>query len=208
MGLLINQGKHDMNNNQQQAPEIIVANNVRMGITKIELDKYKPEEFLRFTFKIIGGEHNGKFVFDSIPYNPSSNLAWKYTNLRASAGVPYNSNESTSIDIEALLLNRVVLVDLSSRDYTSKDGVKKQAQNVKYKPVDPVKTYSPAAYEQPTSDGFVEVIDDVDLPFKESVTESAEPVAEVKTDETFVEQKPTEQKPVEQSAKPSYDDWD
>jgi hypothetical protein len=128
MPIKIYQGVQDIS--QDDKFKVIVAKDVLMEITEIELaDETKQPNTIKLTFRIIDGAHKGRFVWDSVSFDPSSQFSWKYRSLRAAAGVPYDPEESPEIDIEELLLHQVVLVNLGSRD-GSKGGI---FQSITYK---------------------------------------------------------------------------
>ena len=130
MALLINQGKQDTSKDNQFAP--IVEKNVLAQITDIKLSEYQ-QNTLELTFRLLDGAHKGRFVYDRVNYESTSPFSWKYRNVRRFAGVPYNENEPATIDIEALLLNKAILLDLSIRKGTNKNGEEAEYQNITYK---------------------------------------------------------------------------
>ncbi len=130
MGVFINQGKQDTT--QDNKFEIITADNVLAQITKVALAQSQPDT-LEITFKILSDPYKNRVFFDRVNYNPNSNFSWKYRALRKAAGCQYNENEGSQIDIEALLLNKAVLVDLNVRHGKNRAGEATDYQNVKYK---------------------------------------------------------------------------
>ena len=159
MGLIINQGKH------HEQPEFVPIDeqNVQMVIEKVELHPQLPST-LKVTFRILAGENKNRLVFDNISYDPASPVAWKYLNLRKSAGVPYSEEEPVQLDIGTMLQSRLVFADLATRNYTGKDGVAKKAQGITYKekPADMSVDFGDSdVVEFPDDDG--------DIPFKETV---------------------------------------
>lgn len=135
MGLLIQQGHHDPSNDGNFKP--IVSPRETAQITNVEEHKYF-DNAINVAFKIIGGENDGKKFFDGVTYDPNDKMGWKYVQFRNAAGVPYSKEEDTSIDIEELLLDRVVNVELSQNP--DKKDPSKFYQRVKYlKPDGPAK---------------------------------------------------------------------
>ena len=131
MSLIINQGKHDTTQDNKFNP--ITEANVHAQILELKLSKLRTDA-IDITFRLLDGQHKGRFIFDTIEFNPTSTRAWKYRALRRCAGVPYVEGEANNVDIEALLLNKAVLVDLSVRKGnpgTSGEG--KEFQDIKYK---------------------------------------------------------------------------
>lgn len=134
MGILINQGVQDTTQDNKFNP--IVEKNVLAQITEIKLaDSMKMPNTLEITFRILQGAHKSRFFWDRVTFDPKSNFSWKYRSLRKAAGVPYSETEPKTVDIEALLLNKAVLVDLGVRTGKNKDGEDTKYQNVIYKVV-------------------------------------------------------------------------
>jgi hypothetical protein len=132
MGILINQGVQDTTQDNKFAP--IVEKNVIAQITEIKLaDSKKMPNTLEITFRILQGAHKSRFFWDRVTFDPKSNFSWKYRSLRKAAGVPYSETEPKTIDVEALLLNKAVLVDLGVRTGKNKNGDDTEYQNVIYK---------------------------------------------------------------------------
>lgn len=131
MSLIINQGKQDTSNDSKDFP-IIVENDVTLQITAITLSKFKSNA-LNVEFKILSGTNKNRIIFDTVEYDPKSQFSWKYRSLRNCAGVPYKDGEPANIDIEALLVNKVIKADLSARAGKDSAGNVKDYQNIKYK---------------------------------------------------------------------------
>jgi hypothetical protein len=129
MALLINQGKHNTANDKFGPIE---EDNVSLVIEGLKLDKTLPDT-LEVSMRILSGQHKNKYVNDKIPYNPDHPLAWKYMSLRRSAGVPYKKDEAATVDIEELLINRVLSADLKIRKKTNKEGQEQSYQSINYK---------------------------------------------------------------------------
>lgn len=127
MGILINQGKHV----EEPVYKIMEAKNIRARITKLEVNP-KREYSIVVSMQIVEGEFTNRYVTDYVDYNPESKNAWRYRSLRKSAQVPYSKTESERIDIEKLLLNKVVTIDLAPRSYEYQ-GETRTVQNVTYK---------------------------------------------------------------------------
>ena len=162
MSLIINQGKQDTSGDSNF--DIIVSANETAQIIKIELNKDKANT-LNLTFKIISeGAYKNRQFWDNICFDPKSNLAWKYRNVRKAAGCPYVDGESPKIDIEALLLNKAVTVELGER--TGTDGNK--YQQVKYKVVN---TEKPAPAKATEEEPKEEITED-ELPFIDPDTDT------------------------------------
>ena len=130
MALIINQGKQDTTQDNKFNP--ITEKNVLAQITEIKLATTQTNT-LEVTMRLLNGANKGRFVFDRINYDPTSDFSWKYRALRKAAGCPYNENESAQIDIEKILLNKAVTVDLGIRKGKNKDGVEQEYQNITYK---------------------------------------------------------------------------
>lgn len=162
MSLFINQGKQDTSNDNSFEP--IISNDETAQITKIEMDKNWPDT-LNITFKIIGeSSFKGRLFWDRVSFDPKGQFSWKYRNLRKAAGVPYVESEEAKIDIEALLLNKAVKVELSTRK--GNDG--NDYQSVKYKTnaSAPAQTpVAPAETTEVTEDESVDVTTDEDVPW-------------------------------------------
>ena len=111
MGLIIRQGKQDLS---KDIPEPIEEKGVIAQIIGLKLaDATKFPDTLEITFKLLTGNHVNRKVWDRVNYNPTSDFAWKYRQLRKSASCPYSETEGEVIDIEALLMNKAVCIDLS-----------------------------------------------------------------------------------------------
>lgn len=130
MALLINQGKQDTSQDNKFNP--IVEKDVLGQITELKLSKNLAST-IEVTFRLLNGAHKGRFVFDRVSYDSKSDFSWKYRALRKAAHAPYDENEPAQIDIEALLLNKAVLMDLSVRKGKDKNGDEQEYQNITYK---------------------------------------------------------------------------
>ena len=149
MALIINQGKQDTTQDNKFNP--ITEKNVLAQITEIKLASSQTNT-LEVTMRLLNGANKGRFIFDRVSYDPTSDFSWKYRALRKAAGCPYNENESAQIDIEKLLLNKAVTVDLGVRKGKNRDGVEQEYQNITYKVVAKQATQAPtvAAPVNPT----------------------------------------------------------
>jgi hypothetical protein len=153
MSLIINQGKQDTTQDNKFNP--ITEKNVLAQITEIKLATTQTNT-LEITMRLLNGANKGRFIFDRVNYDPTSDFSWKYRAVRKAAGCPYNENESAQIDIEKLLLNKAVTVDLGVRKGKNKDGVEQEYQNITYKVVAQPKATAPvtpaqtAPVQQPT----------------------------------------------------------
>ena len=172
MGILINQGVQDTTQDNKFQP--IVEKNVLAQITEIKLaDSKKMPNTLEITFRILQGAHKSRFFWDRVTFDPKSNFSWKYRSLRKAAGVPYSETEPKTVDIEALLLNKAILVDLGVRTGKNKDGEETAYQNVIYKVA--------KADEQVDKVGDVKIVEDFEdfeEPFEDLVEEPVEIVKE------------------------------
>lgn len=130
MPLIINQGKQDTTQDNKFNP--IVEKDVTAQITELKLATTQTNT-IEVTMRLLSGANKGRFVFDRINYDPTSDFSWKYRALRKAAGVPYKDNEPAQIDIEGLLLNKAINVDLGIRKGKNKDGQEQQYQSVTYK---------------------------------------------------------------------------
>lgn len=159
MALLINQGKQKIEDNG-----IIVADDVQARISGIKLHPTLGGALI-VTFTVINGALKNRTFSDTINYDPSNKMSWKYTQLRRCAGVPYKEGEAERVDIEKLLLNKCVGCDLSER----LDNKGNKWQNVKYKAItpDPAST-TPVSTDESDEWGDLEPVeerDEEDLPF-------------------------------------------
>lgn len=169
MGILINQGVQDTTQDNKFAP--IVEKDVIAQITEIKLaDSKKMPNTLEITFRILQGAHKSRFFWDRVTFDPKSNFSWKYRSLRKAAGVPYSETEPKTVDVEALLLNKAVLVDLGVRTGKNKDGDDTEYQNVIYKVI--------KTDEQVDKMGDVKVIEDFE-DSEESIEELVEEPVEI-----------------------------
>lgn len=129
MGFMINQGKQDVS--QDKDFEIIISEREVGRIRKISEHKFF-DDAMNVEIEIISeGPYKGRVVFDGVTYDPSSEHSWKYRQLRKFAGVPYSENESPNIDIEALLVGKVIAMELTQREDKNEPGT--FYQQVKYK---------------------------------------------------------------------------
>lgn len=178
MGILINQGVQDTTQDNKFDP--IVEKNVLAQIVEIKLaDSNKMPNTLEITFRILQGPHKSRFFWDRVTFDPKSNFSWKYRSLRKAAGVPYSETEPKTIDIEALLLNKAILVDLGIRTGKNKNGEDTAYQNVIYKVVktdDHINKVDVKVVED-----FEEPIEELDVePFEEPVEIVKEPTPQPK----------------------------
>lgn len=129
-GYYVNQGKHDPN-----AGEFSVIESKRELVKIYKIGDHKHfENSMRLDMRIISdGPNKNKTFNDGVPYVSSDPFAWKYIALRKAAGVPYLQGEPSEIDLEELLLNKVVAVELTSA-LDKKDPTIKR-QRVKYLPL-------------------------------------------------------------------------
>ena len=187
MSLIINQGKQDTTQDNKFNP--ITEKNVLAQITEIKLATSQTNT-LEVTMRLLNGANKGRFVFDRVSYDPTSDFSWKYRAIRKAAGCPYNENESAQIDIEKLLLNKAVTVDLGVRKGKNKDGVEQEYQNITYKVINqPAQATAPAT----------------PAPAQAAPTQTTTPVA------TPVNEDTSTPAPVEQPAVPNLTDdtdWD
>lgn len=130
MSLIIPQGKQDTTQDNKFNP--ITAQDVMLEITELKLAKTQ-QNTLEVTLRVLDGQHKNRFIFDRVTFDANSPMSWKYRQLRKCAGVPYQDNEPTSIDIEALLLHKAVKADLGIRKGKNKDGEDTDYQDIKYK---------------------------------------------------------------------------
>lgn len=173
MPLIIPQGKQDTTQDNKFNP--ITANDVMLEITELKLAKTQ-QNTLEVTLRVLDGQHKNRFVFDRVTFDANSPMSWKYRQLRKCAGVPYQENEPTSIDIEALLLHKAVKADLGVRKGKNKDGEEQEYQDIKYKVIvvkpvtpapTPVATPKPAPTPVETKPAPA-VVDNTPVSFEES----------------------------------------
>lgn len=193
MPLIINQGIQDTSKDSGNFP-IIVEDNVKLQIIELTLSKFLANTLV-VKFRILTGNHKNQIISDtSVCYEEKSPMSWKYRSLRSCAGVPYKEGEPANIDVEKLLLNKVVLADLSARAGTAKDGTVKDYQQFKYKKnkveaTEQPATAKPAINVSTSEDVSLDVatmIDD-DLPFKEADVSVAQSSPAVKSTENYDE---------------------
>jgi hypothetical protein len=178
MALIINQGKQDTTQDNKFNP--ITEKNVLAQITEIKLATTQTNT-LEVTMRLLNGANKGRFVFDRVSYDPTSDFSWKYRALRKAAGCPYNENESAQIDIEKILLNKAVTVDLGIRKGKNKDGVEQEYQNITYKVIkQPAQANAPVApaTPAPTKPAPVHATTPVATPTNEDSTVTPAPVQE------------------------------
>lgn len=128
MALLINQGKQDTSNDNAFEP--FEEKDVVVTIEKIELNRYLPGN-IDVTFRLMTGAHKNWTRKDTVAYDATNSFSWKYRALRSCCNVPYNENEPVQIDIEALLKDKILIVDFA---ITEKDG--KKYQKCSYRKID------------------------------------------------------------------------
>jgi len=125
MALIINQGIQKESNF-----DVIEEMGVLAKIIEVKEHKTKSDTFV-VTFRLLNGKNANRLVWDNIEYNPNSNWVWKYQSLRRAAGCPYSKDEGTNIDIEKLLIDKAVILDLTS-SIDKQDSTKKW-QRINYK---------------------------------------------------------------------------
>lgn len=130
MGLIINQGHQDTSQDNKFTP--IKDSNVLATITKLGMNSFA-ENTLDVYMQLLNGVHKNRIVIDRVSFDAKSAFSWKYRALRKSANVPYKEDEPSTIDIEELLVGRVVTLDLDITETTDKTGAKKEYQKVTYK---------------------------------------------------------------------------
>jgi hypothetical protein len=134
MGLIIDQGKQIVQEiKEERKPlEFIEAEQIQGVIEEITAHNFL-EDNISVKVRIIDEPYKNRVVFGDANYNPTSKLNFTYQNLRVSAGFPYQPGENPKLDIEKLLLNKVVTMKLFIRD--AKNG--KQYQGVRWVPISP-----------------------------------------------------------------------
>ena len=184
MSLIINQGKQDTTQDNKFNP--ITEKNVLAQITEIKLATSQTNT-LEITMRLLNGANKGRFVFDRVNYDPTSDFSWKYRAVRKAAGCPYNENESAQIDIEKLLLNKAVTVDLGVRKGKNQAGEEQEYQNITYKIIKPATSAAATPAPAPAQTAPVADTTPVATPANEDTTPvTAEPAASVPnlTDDT------------------------
>lgn len=180
MGILIKQGVQDTTQDNKFSP--IVEKNVLAQITELKLvDQAKMANTLEVTFRVLQGPNKGRFFWDRVTFDPTSNFSWKYRALRKSAGVAYRKDEPATIDIEALLVDKAVLVDLGIRKGKNKNNEEIDYQNVVYKDM----TDAPSMVQE-IAEELTEVVVEKPQPTKTKVTEKTAEVAEELVDSTEI----------------------
>lgn len=144
MSLLINQGIQK----EYEEQAIINAKNVTAVIRKVILHPNFTGA-LKLTYEILAPkELKGRRFTDIINYDPNHKMAWRYVQLREYVGCPYRKGEGVTVDIERLLINKVVTVDLKERVDKNGDAW----QNVTYiKPKQPTAQPQPEPQQEGTS---------------------------------------------------------
>jgi hypothetical protein len=130
MAILITQGKQDTSRDNKFTP--FEQKDAISQITKLKISE-RFDKSIDVTLQVLTGPNKNRIVTDTVCYDPASPFSWKYRALRKAAGVPYDESEPATIDIEALLLNKAVLVDYGIRKGKNKDGEEQDYQNVTYK---------------------------------------------------------------------------
>jgi len=176
MGLIIDQGKQviqEVKETSEKKFELIEAEQIQGVIEEVTAHKFL-EDNLSIKVRIIEEPFNNRVVYGDANYNPTSKLNFTYQNLRISAGFPYEPGESPKLDVEKLLLNKVVTMKLFIR--TGKDG--KEYQGVRWVPIKPnvlaptpKETIDPQEYK----DAFKELLKEEDpfAPLKEDKKKEA-----------------------------------
>ncbi len=114
MGLIINQGIQDTSQDGKFDP--IVSEKEMLECVKVEAhDRF--DDAITLTWKIIGENsmYKGKLCWDDVTYGAESEHSWRYRQLRERVGVPYVKGEPADIDIEQILLGKIVMAELSKR---------------------------------------------------------------------------------------------
>jgi hypothetical protein len=135
MGLIIDQGKQviqEVKETTEKKFELIEAEQIQGVITEVTQHKFL-EDNLSIKVQIIDEPYKNRVVYGDANYNPTSKLNFTYQNLRTSAGFPYEPGENPKLDVEKLLMNKVVTIKLFIRD--GKDG--KQYQGLRWIPIRP-----------------------------------------------------------------------
>lgn len=136
MGLIIDQGKQIIqevrDSQEKKSYDLIEAEQIQGVIEEITPHKFLQDN-LSVKVRIIEDPFKNRVVYGDANYNPSSKLNFTYQNLRTSAGYPYEAGENPKLDIEKLLMNKVVTMKLFIR--TGKDG--KEYQGVRWVPIKP-----------------------------------------------------------------------
>jgi len=154
MSLMINQGKQDTTNDKLNY-EPFEEKDVVGVVEKLELNKYLPGCF-NVSFRLMTGAHKGQIRTDTVTYEASNPMSWKYRALRNCCGEPYKENEPAQIDIEAKLLQKILILDFTVG--TKQDGTKRQ--DIRYRRID--QKHLDKAFPK-----VEDIIDDADLPFNQ-----------------------------------------
>ena len=165
MSLMINQGKQDTSNDKLSYEPFEEMGVVGI-VEKIEMNKFLTG-CINVGFRLMSGAHKGQLRTDTISYEATSPMPWKYRALRSCCGEPYKENEPAQIDIEAKLLQKIVLIDFTIG--TKQDGSKRQ--DFKYKRID--QAHLDAAFPKVEN-----IMDEEDLPFNQPETPATPVVQE------------------------------
>lgn len=178
MGLIIDQGKQVIQEvkESKQAFDIIEAEQVQGVIEEVTEHKYLDDN-LSIKVRILEDPYKNRVVYGDANYNPNSKLNFTYQNLRISVGFPYEPGENPKLDIEKLLLNKVVSMKLFVRN--GKDG--KEYQGLRWIPIKPTVLATPKVEKEKYDNIFQEmgVTDDPmppATPKKKAVDEWVDPV--------------------------------
>lgn len=115
MALFINQGIQPETDN-------IILEKAKLTITRLALEDTKfvkegQKPKLVVTLKILTpGVYQGRVLTTKVDIDPNSSFSRNYRALRSSAKKPYVKGEPAQIDIEKILLNKVVWANLSEQE--------------------------------------------------------------------------------------------
>jgi hypothetical protein len=149
------------------------AEQIQGVIEEVTAHKFLADN-LSIKVRIIQEPYNNRVLYGDANYNPTSKLNFTYQNLRISAGFPYEPGENPKLDVEKLLMNKVVTMKLFIRD--GKDG--KQYQGVRWIPIKPIvltpKKSNKKEIVKQEYDNIMKDLLETDNPFKMPTTKAVD----------------------------------
>ena len=124
--MIIQQDLFLTNNNN-----IIEDQNIEAVITDLDIIDLS-EGILELSLKILDEKYKNRVLKDRVSYHRNHQWTWKYLLLRECAGVPYDPNEGSRIDIAELLIDKKVLLNLSAWICTCRSGQSFKKQKIVY----------------------------------------------------------------------------
>lgn len=171
--IIISQGKHDVSKDVVSY-EPIVCKSVPIMITEIKLSDRNPDSQFIIKMEVMKSpelhtskeslKYAGRRLQDYITFDPTKPGAFKYRQLRAAIGNPYQPTEPLQIKLKETFLNKALMVDLDVYNNEEKNIFNKQ--DFKYKELNAAQLSPtmPAKKAEPFEG--ISIKDD-DLPFDE-----------------------------------------